>query len=173
VQDDFLDFAATPEQLDRIGTEIVNNKCSWCITALFDASPEQREVLDAGIRMQRWRVKALFEDVGLREKYRAYKETKDPRGNIGSDRGRFGGRGHISEAGGFAMFLPDLQEITKLSTVRSDASQQRSVRHSEDSSAVPLYEANGDVSHTECNHDAPVHDAGFPLLLALPVSEDG
>ncbi|KAJ6595775.1 farnesyl-diphosphate synthase [Mycena vulgaris] len=48
VQDDFLDFAGNPAKLGKIGTDIVDNKCSWCInTALAAASPEQRAVLDA------------------------------------------------------------------------------------------------------------------------------
>ncbi|KAJ7485347.1 farnesyl-diphosphate synthase [Mycena latifolia] len=79
VQDDFLDFAADPEQLGKIGTDIVDNKCSWCIsTALDAASPEQRAVLEANYGRRdaemEAKVKAVFEDVGLREKYRAYED---------------------------------------------------------------------------------------------------
>jgi farnesyl diphosphate synthase len=47
IQDDFLDYSATPEQIGKIGTDIVDNKCSWCInTALAFATPSQRQVLD-------------------------------------------------------------------------------------------------------------------------------
>ncbi|KAJ7666230.1 farnesyl-diphosphate synthase [Mycena polygramma] len=79
VQDDFLDFAGTPEQIGKVGTDIVDNKCSWCInTALGAASPAQRAVLDANYGKRdatmEAKVKAIFEDVGLREKYRAYEE---------------------------------------------------------------------------------------------------
>ncbi|KAJ7686678.1 farnesyl-diphosphate synthase [Mycena rosella] len=79
VQDDFLDFAADPAVLGKIGTDIVDNKCSWCInTALDAASPEQRAVLDANYGRRdagmEDRVKAVFEEVGLREKYRAYED---------------------------------------------------------------------------------------------------
>ncbi|KAJ7269956.1 farnesyl-diphosphate synthase [Mycena rebaudengoi] len=79
VQDDYLDFAGTPEQIGKIGTDIVDNKCSWCInTALALASPEQRAILDANYgrrdgEMER-RVKAVFEEVGVRERYRSYEE---------------------------------------------------------------------------------------------------
>ncbi|KAJ7813759.1 isoprenoid synthase domain-containing protein [Mycena leptocephala] len=45
IQDDFLDFSAPPELLGKIGTDIVDNKCSWCInTALKLATPKQRVV---------------------------------------------------------------------------------------------------------------------------------
>jgi len=47
IQDDFLDFSAPPEVLGKIGTDIVDNKCSWCInTALVLCSPEQRLILE-------------------------------------------------------------------------------------------------------------------------------
>ncbi|KAJ6488012.1 farnesyl-diphosphate synthase, partial [Mycena sanguinolenta] len=77
VQDDFLDFAGT--QIGKIGTDIVDNKCSWCIaTALLAASPEQRAVLDASYGQQdpvlEASVKAVFEEVGLREKFRVYED---------------------------------------------------------------------------------------------------
>ncbi|KAJ2912240.1 hypothetical protein MD484_g8172, partial [Candolleomyces efflorescens] len=40
VQDDWLDYSATPEVLGKIGTDIVDNKCSWVVnTALLITSP--------------------------------------------------------------------------------------------------------------------------------------
>ncbi|KAJ7691975.1 farnesyl-diphosphate synthase [Mycena rosella] len=77
VQDDFLDFAGMPEQLGKIGTDIIVNKCSWCInTALAVASDAQRKILDEnygrkGAEEER-RVKAVFEAIGLRERYAEY-----------------------------------------------------------------------------------------------------
>ncbi|EKM52212.1 uncharacterized protein PHACADRAFT_260435 [Phanerochaete carnosa HHB-10118-sp] len=80
VQDDYLDFAGTPEQIGKVGTDIVDNKCSWCInTALAVASPEQRTVLEAHYGRKdaesERKVKAVFEEVGIREKYAAYEEA--------------------------------------------------------------------------------------------------
>lgn len=47
VQDDYLDCYGTPEQIGKIGTDILDNKCSWLINkALAKASDEQRKVLD-------------------------------------------------------------------------------------------------------------------------------
>ncbi|KAJ7754430.1 farnesyl-diphosphate synthase [Mycena metata] len=79
VQDDFLDFAGSPEKIGKVGTDIVDNKCSWCINmALGAASPEQRAILDANYGRRdpemEARVKTVFEEVGLREKYRVYEE---------------------------------------------------------------------------------------------------
>ncbi|KAF7331595.1 Fructose-bisphosphate aldolase [Mycena kentingensis (nom. inval.)] len=77
VQDDFLDYSAPPEVLGKIGTDIVDNKCSWCInTALAVVTPEQRAVLDANYGKKdaaaEARVKEVFEAVGVRERYAKY-----------------------------------------------------------------------------------------------------
>ncbi|KAJ6531541.1 isoprenoid synthase domain-containing protein [Mycena sp. CBHHK59/15] len=60
IQDDFLDFSAPPEQLGKIGTDI----------------PEQRAALDASYGRKsdadEARVKAVFEAVGIRERYAKY-----------------------------------------------------------------------------------------------------
>ena len=101
IQDDFLDFSATPEVLGKIGTDIVDNKCSWCInTALSLSNPEQRAILEknygrkgdieagaegsanekktdrdgahaAGGECES-RVKQVYEDLKLREVYAKY-----------------------------------------------------------------------------------------------------
>jgi len=65
VQDDYLDAYAPPEVLGKIGTDILDNKCSWNInTALKYATPEQRAILDAnyGIKNSETeaKVKAVF-----------------------------------------------------------------------------------------------------------------
>ena len=101
IQDDFLDFSAPPEVLGKIGTDIVDNKCSWCInTVLSICTPEQRAVLDknygrkgdieagaegsendgraqghenAGGLCEK-RVKEIYEAVNLRKIYADYEE---------------------------------------------------------------------------------------------------
>lgn len=84
MQDDFLDFAGVhaPGQWSKsIGTDITEGKCSWCIiTALEHATPEQRKILDENYGRgkeaveAKQRVMGVFEEVGLREKFRAYEE---------------------------------------------------------------------------------------------------
>jgi farnesyl diphosphate synthase len=47
VQDDVLDCYGTPEQSGKIGTDILDNKCSWLINAALKvANADQRKVLD-------------------------------------------------------------------------------------------------------------------------------
>ncbi|KAH0835750.1 farnesyl-diphosphate synthase [Lanmaoa asiatica] len=84
IQDDFLDYAGTPEQIGKIGTDIVDNKCSWCINvALAVATPEQRVVLEENYGRKdgekEGRVKEVYEAVGLRERYRVYEESAKER----------------------------------------------------------------------------------------------
>ncbi|KAA1476419.1 farnesyl-diphosphate synthase [Dentipellis sp. KUC8613] len=79
VQDDYLDFAGTPEQIGKIGTDIIDNKCSWCInTALAVATPAQRAVLDANYGRKdaacEARVKDVFEAVDIRGRYAKYEQ---------------------------------------------------------------------------------------------------
>ncbi|KAI0052817.1 farnesyl diphosphate synthase [Auriscalpium vulgare] len=77
VQDDYLDYAGSPEQIGKIGTDIVDNKCSWCINAAIEvASHEQRAVLDANYGRKdpeaELKVKAVFREVGIDAKYEEY-----------------------------------------------------------------------------------------------------
>lgn len=104
IQDDFLDFSAPPEVLGKIGTDIVDNKCSWCInTALVLCNAEQRSILernygrkgdieagaerssndkkidrdedrDAGGECEK-RVKQVYEDLMLRDVYADYEKS--------------------------------------------------------------------------------------------------
>lgn len=80
-QDDFLDFAGTPEQIGKIGTDIIDNKCSWCVNvALRHATPAQRQVLEEHYGKKpsggpsELKVKAVFEEIGIREKYAVFEE---------------------------------------------------------------------------------------------------
>jgi farnesyl diphosphate synthase len=79
IQDDFLDYSGTPEQIGKIGTDIVDNKCSWCInTALAIASPAQRKILDDNYGQKdpakEAKIKVVFKEVGIPAKYRKYEE---------------------------------------------------------------------------------------------------
>lgn len=79
IQDDFLDYSATPEILGKIGTDIKDNKCSWCVnTALLLATPAQRKVLDENYGRKddahEARVKELYEELGLRKVHAEYEE---------------------------------------------------------------------------------------------------
>ncbi|KAI0316639.1 farnesyl diphosphate synthase [Amylostereum chailletii] len=80
IQDDYLDFSGTPEQIGKIGTDIVDNKCSWCInTALAVVSPEQRAVLDEAYGRKdpaaEARVKEIFRAVGIDARYEKYEQS--------------------------------------------------------------------------------------------------
>ncbi|KAH9021197.1 farnesyl diphosphate synthase [Lactarius pseudohatsudake] len=77
IQDDYLDYSGTPEQIGKIGTDIVDNKCSWCInTALARANPTQRAILDANYGRKdleaEARVKEVFCEVGVDAVYAEY-----------------------------------------------------------------------------------------------------
>ncbi|KAF9526435.1 isoprenoid synthase domain-containing protein [Crepidotus variabilis] len=79
IQDDFLDFSGTPEQIGKIGTDIVDNKCSWVVnTAIKLANPTQRKILDENYGRKdaekENKVKAVFEEIGIRQAYETYEE---------------------------------------------------------------------------------------------------
>jgi len=77
IQDDFLDCYADPETLGKIGTDILDNKCSWVInTALAHVTPEQRAVLDANYGKKdsacEAECKKVFAELDIPTKYAAY-----------------------------------------------------------------------------------------------------
>jgi farnesyl diphosphate synthase len=79
VQDDVLDYSGTPEQIGKVGTDIIDNKCSWPINlALSLVTPEQRKVLDANYGRKdpesEAKVKALYENLGILKRYQQYEE---------------------------------------------------------------------------------------------------
>ncbi|KAF2402664.1 ERG20 farnesyl diphosphate synthase [Trichodelitschia bisporula] len=81
VQDDYLDNFADPEVLGKIGTDIQDNKCSWLVNqALKLVTPEQRRVLNENYgrkdKASEAKVKALFNELRLKEIYERYEETK-------------------------------------------------------------------------------------------------
>ncbi|WFD28609.1 dimethylallyltranstransferase [Malassezia nana] len=79
VQDDYLDCYGAPEVIGKIGTDILDNKCSWNINvALAHATPEQRKVLDENYGRKdaqcEQKVKDVFnaENIDLQAKFAEY-----------------------------------------------------------------------------------------------------
>ncbi|EEB08212.1 geranyltranstransferase Fps1 [Schizosaccharomyces japonicus yFS275] len=81
IQDDYLDCYGDPSVTGKVGTDILDNKCSWLINvALAKASPEQRKVLDENYGRKdadcEKRVKAVFEELNLKKAYEEYEESE-------------------------------------------------------------------------------------------------
>ncbi|KAK9468783.1 isoprenoid synthase domain-containing protein [Lipomyces arxii] len=79
IQDDYLDCYGDPEFIGKIGTDILDNKCSWLVnTALKKVTAEQRKVLDDNYGQKNneceAKVKALYKDLELEKDYLAYEE---------------------------------------------------------------------------------------------------
>ena len=79
VQDDYLDCFGSPEDIGKIGTDIIDNKCSWLVNvALQIATPAQRKVLDENYGRKdaacEARIKALYEELDLRQRYATYEQ---------------------------------------------------------------------------------------------------
>jgi len=79
IQDDYLDNFGKPEHIGKIGTDIMDNKCSWLINqALQIVTPEQKELLEQNYGRKNDRnealVKKLFNDLQLEQRYKDYEE---------------------------------------------------------------------------------------------------
>ncbi|KAL8954795.1 MAG: hypothetical protein Q9193_007080 [Seirophora villosa] len=79
VQDDYLDAYGAPEVIGKIGTDIMDNKCSWIINqALERADPQQRKLLDECYgrkdKDMEAKVKGVFEELQLEKVYLDYEE---------------------------------------------------------------------------------------------------
>ncbi|GAA5938130.1 hypothetical protein JCM3775_005351 [Rhodotorula graminis] len=86
VQDDYLDCYGTPEQIGKIGTDILDNKCSWLVNlALKKANPEQRKVLDENYGVKNpeseARVKAVYRELELAREFEEYEHDSYTRIN--------------------------------------------------------------------------------------------
>ena len=80
-QDDFLDNFGSPEHIGKIGTDIMDNKCSWLANqALSVATPEQRKILEENYgqkdKAKEAVVKKLFDELKLKEKFEEYEEER-------------------------------------------------------------------------------------------------
>lgn len=81
VQDDYLDNFGDPAHMGKIGTDIMDNKCSWLVNlALEVATPEQRKVLDENYgrkdKENEAVVKKLFDEMKLKERYQEFEEKR-------------------------------------------------------------------------------------------------
>jgi len=81
IQDDYLDNFGKPEHIGKIGTDIMDNKCSWLINqALEVATPEQKRILAENYGQKNGEkeavVKRLFDEMGLEQRYKDYEEKR-------------------------------------------------------------------------------------------------
>ncbi|KAK4149452.1 farnesyl pyrophosphate synthase [Chaetomidium leptoderma] len=79
VQDDYLDNFGLPEHIGKIGTDIMDNKCSWLVNqALAIVTPEQRRVLEENYgrkdKAKEAVIKKLYDDLKLEQRYKDYEE---------------------------------------------------------------------------------------------------
>ncbi|KAH9979426.1 farnesyl diphosphate synthase [Lactifluus volemus] len=77
ITNDYLDYAGTPDQIGKVGTDIMDNKCSWCINkALAHASDRQRRILEINYGHKdpamEARVKEVFSEIGVDAMYSEY-----------------------------------------------------------------------------------------------------
>ena len=81
-QDDFLDAFGTYEQIGKHGTDIQDKKCGWLFCNAYNGMVDaaQKKVLDKHYgkcklgSKEEQKIKQIYRDVGLREKYEAYEE---------------------------------------------------------------------------------------------------
>ncbi|KAH3662391.1 hypothetical protein OGAPHI_005643 [Ogataea philodendri] len=79
IQDDYLDCFGKPEDIGKVGTDILDNKCSWVInTALQICTPEQRALLDENYgrkdAAKEAKCKQLFNELKIDQLYQEYEE---------------------------------------------------------------------------------------------------
>ncbi|KAI1284749.1 farnesyl pyrophosphate synthetase [Xylaria sp. FL0933] len=79
VQDDYLDNFGLPEHIGKIGTDIMDNKCSWLVNqALKLATPEQRKILEEHYGRKdsahEAEIKKLYNDMNLQKVYEDFEE---------------------------------------------------------------------------------------------------
>ena len=79
VQDDYLDCFADPTVLGKVGTDIIEGKCSWLVVqALQRASTDQAQLLaeNYGSASGESSVKALYSELDLESVYRTFEEQR-------------------------------------------------------------------------------------------------
>jgi len=81
IQDDYLDNFGLPEHIGKIGTDIMDNKCSWLVNqALMIVTPEQKKVLEENYgrkdKDKEAVIKRLYDDLELEQRYKDYEEKR-------------------------------------------------------------------------------------------------
>ncbi|EXF76467.1 farnesyl pyrophosphate synthase [Colletotrichum fioriniae PJ7] len=81
IQDDYLDNFGLPEHIGKIGTDIMDNKCSWLVNqALAIATPEQRKILEDNYgqkdKAKEAVIKKLFDDMELKRRFEEFEEKR-------------------------------------------------------------------------------------------------
>jgi farnesyl diphosphate synthase len=81
IQDDYLDNFGDPKHIGKIGTDILDNKCSWLVNqALSIVTPEQRKVLEDNYGQKDPKkeavVKKLYDELKLEQIYKDYEEKR-------------------------------------------------------------------------------------------------
>lgn len=79
IQDDYLDNFGLPEHIGKIGTDIMDNKCSWLVNqALAVCTPEQKKILEDNYgrkdKDKEAVVKKLYDELNLEQRYKDYEE---------------------------------------------------------------------------------------------------
>jgi farnesyl diphosphate synthase len=79
IQDDYLDNFGLPEHIGKIGTDIMDNKCSWLVNqALAICTPEQKKILEDNYgrkdKEKEAAVKKLYDELNLEKRYKDYEE---------------------------------------------------------------------------------------------------
>jgi len=85
VQDDYVDYHSTEEEIGKIGTDIIDGKCSWCVcTALAHGSDAEKQFLlenygKRGADQAVWEqaVKDMYNDaqgLNIPKRYQEYSE---------------------------------------------------------------------------------------------------
>lgn len=79
IQDDYLDNFGLPEHIGKIGTDIMDNKCSWLVNqALAVCTPEQKKILEDNYgrkdKSKEAVVKKLYDELNLEQMYKDYEE---------------------------------------------------------------------------------------------------
>ncbi|KAG7289070.1 hypothetical protein NEMBOFW57_005432 [Staphylotrichum longicolle] len=115
VQDDYLDNFGLPEHIGKIGTDIMDNKCSWLVNqALAIVTPEQRAVLEENYgrkdKDKEAVIKKLYDELNLEQRYKDYEEKV-----VGDIRGMIAqiDEAHGLKRGVFEAFLAKIYKRSK------------------------------------------------------------